>query len=204
MLVKKGRNVPRRGLTTDAITTAAIEYVRESGVDDFSLRELATRLGVKPASLYNHVGSANEIMVEVGRFALRDLCDRLRAARQAGDSMGCLISMAEAYRSYALENPELYKAIVRMPSYEDETLSAEGHSIMGELYASLAQFQLSPVEATNFGRAYRSAMHGFVSLEMNGYFRGDPDAGQSYRFLMGQIVASLDVNDVRPGEGRDR
>lgn len=188
--------MPRKGLSMDEILAAATALVEEKGLENFSLRELAARLGIKPASLYNHVANVEEITTAVGHIALNTLYERLHAVPSDLDRKQRLLRMADAYRAYALQNQELYRAIVRMPSYEDELLKEKAHSIMQELYHALDGFSLSHHEKVHFGRAYRSAMHGFVSLEMNGYFQGEPDTAESYHFLMQQILSSL-----QPKEG---
>lgn len=188
--------MPRKGLSMNEIIEAANSLVEEKGLDSFSLRELAARLGVKPASLYNHVTNADEIKNAVGRSALNALSEKLHSIQSTGNYCERLLMMADAYRDYALNNQEFYKAIVRMPSYEDESLREEGHSIMNELYESLKEFHLNKEEIIHFGRAYRSAMHGFVSLEMNGYFKNDPNVNESYHFLMNQVIKALNAKGV--------
>ncbi len=58
----------RKGLNTDRIVEAAAELIAEKGFDQFSLRELADRLGVKTASLYNHISSLSELTSHIGQL----------------------------------------------------------------------------------------------------------------------------------------
>ena len=51
----------KKGITPEKIYQAATQLIIEKGYDRFSLRELAGRLGVQPASLYSHVKNAEEI-----------------------------------------------------------------------------------------------------------------------------------------------
>ena len=44
-------SVARKGLNIDRIVEVAADLIAETGFDQFSLRELADRLGVKTASL---------------------------------------------------------------------------------------------------------------------------------------------------------
>ena len=188
--------MPRKGLSMDDILEKAVKLVEEKGIEKFSLRELAARLEVKPASLYNHVTNVEEITNAVGHVALSTLSEKLHSIQTDAGYDKRLLMIADAYREYALNNPELYKTIVRMPSYEDESLKEEGHSIMNELYCSLDEFPLNHTEKIHFGRSYRSAMHGFVSLEMNGYFKNEPDVKESYHFLMEQMIKALQIKEA--------
>lgn len=187
--------MPRKGLSMNEIVNASVSLVEEKGIEKFSLREVASRLGVKPASLYNHVANVEELINAVGHVALNRLHEKLCSVEEATDHSKRLLEIADRYREYALGNQELYKAIVRMPSYEDEALMEEGYTIIKDLYHSLEGFKLDPIEKINFGRAYRSAMHGFISLEMNGYFQKEPDTKESYHFLMNQMIKALRIKE---------
>lgn len=56
------RRGPRRGLTVDAIVTAAIALADEEGLDALTMRRLAERLGVGPMSLYTYVPGRGELI----------------------------------------------------------------------------------------------------------------------------------------------
>lgn len=61
------------GLTREAIVAAALEELDDTGLDAFSLRGLARRLGVKPNTITWHVGSRDVLFAEVVALLLRDL-----------------------------------------------------------------------------------------------------------------------------------
>ena len=46
----------------------AAALIEEKGLDDFSMGELAKRLNVKTASLYNHVESLDSLLEEAEAF----------------------------------------------------------------------------------------------------------------------------------------
>ena len=184
--------MPRKGLTIESIVEAATELMNEKGFDQFSLRELAARLNVKPASLYNHTSNVAEITSAVGRIALETLGSRLKKASAKLEGKARLLAIADEYRKYAKENEELYKAILHLPAYEDDSIREESNEIMQRLYEALDDFDLSPNEKIKFSRAYRSAMHGFVSLEMSGYFQRNVDVDESYHYLMNGLLSGLD------------
>jgi AcrR family transcriptional regulator len=49
------KTTKRASLTPDRISDAALELIEEVGLESFSMRGLAARLGVEPMSLYHHV-----------------------------------------------------------------------------------------------------------------------------------------------------
>jgi len=52
--------MPRAGLTAEAVVAAAGALADERGLDGVTLSELAGRLGVRPPSLYAHVGGLED------------------------------------------------------------------------------------------------------------------------------------------------
>lgn len=61
-----------------AIVSAAIAVLDERGLDDFSLRPIATRLGIRQPGLYHHFKSKAELLAAVGDEILdRSHSDRL-------------------------------------------------------------------------------------------------------------------------------
>ena len=67
----------KKGLTKDIIVVEAVALIEEQGLNAFSLRELATRLGVRAASLYNHIANVDELYTAVGETVMGRLRDVL-------------------------------------------------------------------------------------------------------------------------------
>ena len=53
-------------LTRDAIVRVALAVLNDEGFDGLTMRRLAERLGIKAASLYNHVRDKNELLALIG------------------------------------------------------------------------------------------------------------------------------------------
>lgn len=53
---------PRKPLTRERVLAAALDLADEEGLEAVSMRRLGQELGVKGMSLYNHVGSKDEIL----------------------------------------------------------------------------------------------------------------------------------------------
>lgn len=64
-------------LDTDDIVTAAIEILRERGLDGISMRSVATRLGVTPPPLYARIGNKEALIDAVADYLLIDLAPPL-------------------------------------------------------------------------------------------------------------------------------
>ncbi|HTQ22243.1 TetR family transcriptional regulator [Mycobacterium sp.] len=64
-------------LDADQIVTAAVEIMRESGLDAISMRSVATRLGVTPPPVYSRIGNKDALIDAVADHLLDDLAPAL-------------------------------------------------------------------------------------------------------------------------------
>ena len=55
------------GLTVDRLVTVTVELLDESGIEGFSMRKLAARLGRSQMAAYRHVGSREELLLLAAR-----------------------------------------------------------------------------------------------------------------------------------------
>jgi TetR/AcrR family transcriptional regulator, tetracycline repressor protein len=65
--------VPDFQLGADEILDAAIEILREQGLDAVSMRSVSTRLGVSPVPLYSRIGNKDALLDAVAERLLHDL-----------------------------------------------------------------------------------------------------------------------------------
>lgn len=182
----------QRGLNNELIMKAALKLVEEKGYDNFSLRELAARLEVKPASLYNHIYGIEEINTAVAVKAA-DMLNRTLAEAiegKAGDE--AFLDAARAYRSFAVENPEIYKALIRMPASDDEYIVKVAFASFEPLRTVIRSYGAERVATLYFSRAFRSAMHGFVELTANGFMQRDTTTrDETYEWMIHGFLNTL-------------
>lgn len=62
-----------RALSMEQIGRAALKIVDEDGLRELTMRRLADELGTGPASLYRHVSSRDDLLVEVADLVLGEL-----------------------------------------------------------------------------------------------------------------------------------
>lgn len=181
----------RKGLNTDCIVEVAAGLIAEKGFDQFSLRELADRLGVKTASLYNHISSLSELTSNIGRLVFERMAEQIYGGTEDTSSFDALYRIAIGYRKFAKENAELYKTIIKVPSTGEPGLIEKGQSLVHRLYPVLEACGLSEKDIIHFSRTMRSAMHGFVTLEKAGFWGTAVDADESYSYMVKTLIQSL-------------
>lgn len=105
----------KKGLNRQLLVAEAVRMVEEKGYSSFSLRDLAAGLGVKPASLYNHIKGIEDINLGIMETVSTRLINRLNVAIEGKNPDAAFIDSAVAYRAFAEENRNLYDAFVTIP-----------------------------------------------------------------------------------------
>jgi len=183
--------VPRAGLSAASVVGAAAELADAEGLERLTLARIAASVGVRTPSLYNHVGGLDDVRRRVALVALRELGERLRDAAVGRAGEDALISMAHAYRAYALAHPGRYAAAQRAPATADEELTAAARGAVDVLLAILRGYGLGADDAIHAARGVRSALHGFVSLEAAGGFGIPIDLDESFDRMVAALARGL-------------
>jgi AcrR family transcriptional regulator len=183
--------VPRAGLNTDRVAAAAAELADEVGPDQLTLAALAARLGVRQPSLYKHVASMDalqQLIAERGKAELADVLGRAAIGLARDDA---LVAMAHAWRAWAREHPGRYQIGQRTPGPGETSHQAVADRFVAAIAAVMAGYGLAGDDAIDAIRAFRSGLHGFVSLEANGGFGMPLSVDRSFDRLVQALVRAV-------------
>ena len=174
---------PRPGLTPEGIVDAAAELIDRDGYDQLALGKVAAELGVRTPSLYNHVDGLDELRRLLTIRALTVLGAELQRAAVGIGAEDAVRGIATTYRRFAHQHPGLYATTV--PSIEDADAQVQrvGAQVMHTVLTALTGFGLDDAAAIHATRSVRSAVHGFVSLELAGGFGIPVDIDASFAWL---------------------
>jgi AcrR family transcriptional regulator len=160
-------------LSRDSIVNAALTFLDREGWDALTINALATQLGTKGPSLYNHVHSLDDLRRTVRMRVVGDIIDMLGTVGQGRTRDDAVMVMASAYRSYAHHHPGRYSAFTRMPLGGDDPEFTEAtRAAAAPVIDVLASYGLDGENAFYAALEFWSAMHGFVLLEMTGVMNG--------------------------------
>jgi len=192
--------MPRVGLTAGTVVAAAAELADERGLEGLTLSALAARLGVRPPSLYAHVGGLEDLRARVSALGAEQLAIALQQAAAGRAGGEGLSAVAHAYRSYALDHPGAYAALQRAPGRSEEAADAAAR-VVAVVVAVLEGYGLHGDSALHATRAIRSALHGFVSLETREGFGLPLSLEESFAVLVGTLDRGLrGAGALRPAE----
>jgi AcrR family transcriptional regulator len=185
--------VPRRGLDAAQVVDAAAAIADREGLAAVTLSRLAAELGVRAPSLYGHVAGRDALM---RALALRGVTGMARALGEAAvgrSGADALAALARAYRAYAHRRPGLYAAAQRVPAAGDEAHVAAAGGLVEMLTAALRAWSPDGEPDVHAVRAVRSALHGFVTLELDGGFGLPESRDDSYARLVAMLSAGLEA-----------
>jgi AcrR family transcriptional regulator len=184
--------VPRLGLSRAEVVEAAARIADAEGLDAVTVARVASQLGIKPPSLYNHVESREHLLRELSLRGLRELGAALTGAAVGRARDDALLATAAAHRRYALEHPGLYAATIRAaPDVHDRERVEAADAALGVILAVLAGYGLEGDDAIHAARALRSALHGFSSLESAGGFGMPTDRDESFERMVATLAAGM-------------
>ena len=186
-------------LSRDSIVNAALTFLDREGWDALTINALATQLGTKGPSLYNHVHSLEDLRRTVRMRVVGDIIDMLNTVGQGRTRDDAVTAMASAYRSYAHHHPGRYSAFTRMPlGGDDPEYTAATRGAAAPVIAVLASYGLDGEEAFHASLEFWSAMHGFVLLEMTGVM-DEIDTDVVFSDMVMRLAASLDKRNALRG-----
>jgi AcrR family transcriptional regulator len=183
--------MPRAGLSTASVVNAAVELVDERRAGVLTLAAVANRTGVATPSLYKHVRNLEALQQKVSAFVTAELAHALSTAIAGRSGQEALQFLARAYREYALAHPGRYPLTQRVPDPDDPVHVAAGEQAVQAVFAALRGYGLRGDEAIHATRVVRSAVHGFVSLEVDGGFGLPQDVEGSFERLVSALHVSL-------------
>jgi AcrR family transcriptional regulator len=172
--------MPRAGLDSGVVVEAAAAIADADGLDAVTLSSVAARLGVKPPSLYAHVGGLPDLKQRLAGLAAAELAEALTpavAGRAAGDA---LREAGRAYRRWALAHPGRHAAL-QFVRVDDNPAAARAVELMVSVMRGYA---LEGDAAIHAVRVMRAAIYGFVTLEAGGGFGIPLDTGESFEWLL--------------------
>jgi AcrR family transcriptional regulator len=132
----RDRRAERREATRTEILEAAWELARSEGLAGFSLRDIATKIGMRPPSLYWYFDSKHAIYDAMFAQGAEEFLERERAVEATGDALRDLKAGARVFVGFCTEDPVRYQLMFQRfipgfePSPESYAIAVEGLQIV--------------------------------------------------------------------------
>lgn len=157
------------------ILEAATAMLVETGYPGLSMRKLGARVGLSQAAIYRHFRDKADLVGQIIELGYRRLLAKIEAIPRAdADPRGQLAAGIRAYVEFALESPDLFKAVLLQdvgPARTSIEAFTPGVSRQRGTFATLTALVGSGIEAGLFApcdpeltaQALWSAMFGLAA-----------------------------------------
>ena len=180
------------GLTREQVVEAAAEIADRDGLGALSMATLASTLGVRSPSLYNHVDGLSGLRRQLALHASGVLAAELAARVDGLDGVEALRAIAEQLRSYARRHPGLYNSLLPAPTpQEDPELAAALSEPVTVVATVLVGMDVDPSTVIPLIRALRASIHGFVDLELRGGFGLPENIDDSFTTTIDLVIGAI-------------
>lgn len=181
----------------DELLSAAVGLLHEHGPDALQTRKVAGAAGTSTMALYTHFGGMRGLIAEVAEEGLRQF-DAALAVQATDDPVADLFLIGVGYRRYAIGHPHMYRLMFGSTSAHG--INAPAHNVfaltvasIGERYPSFGHLVRGVQRCMAAGRISAGSadddaavvatsaqfwvmIHGFVMLELAGYYGTDGSA----------------------------
>src|ERR1700753_2608881 len=197
---RAGRSPSRPGkLSRDGIVEGALTFLDREGWDSLTINALATQLGTKGPSLYNHVDSLEDLRRAVRIRVIDDIITMLNRVGEGRARDDAVLVMAGGYRRFCPHHPGRYSAFTRMPlGGDDPEYTAATRGAAAPVISVLSSYGLDGEEAFYAALEFWSALHGFVLLEMTGVM-DDIDTDVVFSDMVLRLAVGMDKRTTREG-----
>lgn len=155
---EKGRR-GRRGIRRQDLVDAALEMLATEGEQNFSVRKLATVVGVDGMTILHHFKSREGLMRAVADAMVATLDNE----RPKGSWRDILLEVAKRYRGLAVKYPKAFSIVTRYQT------SGPADFELGEIvYAALLDAGFNEEDAADYGMALFTLAIGFGVVEVGG------------------------------------
>ena len=181
------------------ILETARKLAESEGWDAVTTRRLSTEIEYSQPVLYKHFSNMEAIAEAVAIDGFGELGEALRAARtSAGTTESPLIPMAQAYLSFARDNPALYDAMfIRATKlrFAAEDTPAPLQEAFGQLRDAVAGVS-GERDVDTLTEVLWGALHGLIMLDRGGRLRPQYDA-ERIEMLATQFLLTPAHNVIR-------
>ncbi|WP_024368105.1 TetR/AcrR family transcriptional regulator [Arthrobacter sp. TB 26] len=166
--------MPRANLNEQTVLQAAAALADREGIDAVTMAAVARTLGVKPASLYEHVQGRTGLNSGIQRLVLDELGSRIGESVAGRSGEAALRGLADAHRNYATERPGAWAALQR-PATKETAQSPEAAKVATLMLAVIRGYPIPAHELIHATRLVASTVNGFLALTRAEAFAHRPD-----------------------------
>lgn len=152
----------------------ASDYVDQNGLNQLSLKNLAEALSIRTPSLYNHIDSLEQLMLEIAHRGMQSIHHEIFQAIIGQSGETALLTVGQVYFQYVIKHPGVYETIQWASWHStEETLRLFSNytSLVQKLLLSFAFASETLTENDSlleeYTNLFTSFVHGYVTMNLS-------------------------------------
>ncbi len=184
----------KAGITRNDVAVAATKIADRDGLKAATLTAVASELGIKTPSLYNHVDGLAGLKRVLAIHGAELLLSEFQAAVGETEGSQALRAIADADRDFALKHPGLFESFLPAPrpGEDDELYDAIAQPVYF-VAGILLSMGIPQEEAIHLIRAMWALLHGFLDLEAKGGFGMPVGIDASFDAAVELMISGIEV-----------
>lgn len=180
----------KKFLSRELIVSVAFQMIDEMGTDNFSIRQLAAKLGVQVSSLYNHIQNEYDLLLEVAKLTAIMYTDYIQESVAGLSLEESTYKAGFAFRTFLKEHKYLYDLLLDPRWSNDPEFEGAIENFVQPIYFILGQYGVTDKEyMDHMYVAMRVVTHGFSTLDALGIFDNlSVDPNESYRMMIESVI----------------
>ncbi|WP_206740592.1 TetR/AcrR family transcriptional regulator, partial [Clostridium tyrobutyricum] len=183
----------QRILSKQIVLNKAMDIAENDGIDSLTFQRLSQSLNIKSPSLYNYFKNLDELKIIVGSIFFDNLSSVLYKNLLGLSGKEAIKVFSSTIRDYSLQHPKLAMVILTVHKYEHNSPIYQSllrvHNILDQLLCFTGKSQ---TEILILSRSIRSAVLGFIILELSGYFEHkEVTKDASFKAMLDTTISSL-------------
>ena len=190
----------QRAQTRETIRSHALALYREGGLDAVSLRSVAARAGLSPASIYSYFPTIRILIESLWRDPIVDWLSEMHdRAHGIADPVERLRTVLDMYLDFALHNPDIYQGAL-MHVRPTQTPPPDVQSLNGLPLHVVLRDAIRDAQALGavrrgdadlIAQSLWAALHGTISLPVHMEAWGVAQASSLYRETCDMLLRGL-------------
>lgn len=180
-------------LSKELIISEAFKMIDENGTENFSVRKLASSLNVQVSSLYNHIKSENDILLEVAKKAGVMYTEYIKEETSMLQGDEAVYKAGDGFKNFITFHKHLYDLLIDPRLLGDPDFEKSIESFTLPIYAILYQYGITDKKSMDHMYiVMRTITHGFSSLDALGIFENlSISATESYHIMIKSAIDAM-------------
>lgn len=161
-------------ITKEDVIQVASDIADKNGLDCVSLKAVAEKLNIRTPSLYNHIDSLENLLIEVAHKGMREMNEKMTKVAIGNSGDAAIKSVSIEYMNYVIEHPGIYETIQWASWHGTKEIEDIFENYTSLLTTLILSCNLKSDNTNEILNLLTGVIHGYATLQLR-YALTNPD-----------------------------